>query len=117
MDWGRVVYIFFALMSLTSSVGFLYDHSVILLFVAAMVNFISTILKFGVRQMLSAELLAGSLVADLHLIPAFYFLAFQNDMDAAMAYAIGAVVANSYVLIVALVESVKLKNEFSYIKT
>jgi len=112
MDWGRVVYIFFALMSLTSAVGFLVDHSSMSLFIAAMVNLISTILKMGVRQMLSAELLAGSLVADLHLIPAFYFLEFRADMSTAVALAIGAVVANSYVIIVALVESVKSDHKF-----
>ena len=27
MDWGKVIYVFFALMSLTSIVGFLYERS------------------------------------------------------------------------------------------
>jgi hypothetical protein len=112
MDWGRVVYVFFALMSLTSTAGFLYDHSSVNLFIAAMVNLISTLLKLGVRQMLSAELLAGSLVADLHLIPAFFFLEFQTNISTSVALAIGAVVANFYVIIAALIESVKTENKY-----
>ena len=72
MDWGKVIYVFFSLMSLTSIAGFLYEHSSVALFVAASLNLVSTILKIGVRNLLSAELLAGSLVADLHLIPAFF---------------------------------------------
>jgi hypothetical protein len=112
MDWGRVIYVFFALMSLTSTVGFLYDHNSVNLFLAAMVNLISTLLKLGVRQMLSAELLAGSLVADLHLIPSFFFLGFQTNIITSVALAIGAVVANFYVIIVALVESIKTEHKY-----
>ena len=74
MQWGKVFYIFFTLMSLTTSAAFLYDEALVALFVAGSVNVISTILKIGVRNTLSAELLAGSLVADLHLIPAFFAL-------------------------------------------
>ena len=72
MQWGKVFYVFFALMSLTTSASFLYEDSLVALFIAGSVNMISTILKIGVRNVLSAELLAGSLVADLHLIPAFF---------------------------------------------
>ena len=35
MDWGKVVYIFFSLMSLTTTAGFLYDQNAISLFLAA----------------------------------------------------------------------------------
>ena len=58
MDWGKVIYVFFSLMSLTTTAGFLYDHNPVNLYVAASVNLISTILKIGVRNLLAAELLA-----------------------------------------------------------
>ena len=74
MNWGKVVYIFFALMSLTTTAGFLYDKNEIALFIAASVNLISTLLKIGVKNIFAAELFASSLVADLHLIPAFGIL-------------------------------------------
>ena len=41
MDWGKVVYIFFSLMSLTTTAGFLYDHNAVALFIAAGVNVLS----------------------------------------------------------------------------
>ncbi len=49
MDWGKVIYVFFSLMSLTSIAGFLYEHSATALFVAASLNLVSTFLKIGVR--------------------------------------------------------------------
>ena len=107
MDWGKVTYIFFLLMSLTTTAGFLYEDTATALFIAASVNVISTILKIGVRNLLSAELLASSLVADLHLIPAFIAYTFMNNIQLAIGLAIGAVVANSYAMVLALIESSK----------
>ena len=115
MNWGKVFYIFFALMSLTTSVAFLFEHSAVALFAAASINFVSTILKLGVRNLLAAELLAGSLVADLHLIPAFFIFQF-GDTNAHVALikglVAGAIIANLYTLIVSIVESAKTKEEF-----
>lgn len=111
MDWGKVIYIFFSLMSLTTTAGFLYYHEPVALFLAAGVNVISTILKIGVRNLLAAELLASSLVADLHLIPAFVVLTFTGNVEFAIALAIGAVVANVYAMALALIESAKHKND------
>jgi hypothetical protein len=115
MNWGKVFYIFFALMSLTTSVAFLFEHSAVALFTAASINFVSTILKLGVRNLLAAELLAGSLVADLHLIPAFFIFQF-GDTNANVALikglVVGAIIANLYTLIVSIVESAKTKEEF-----
>jgi len=108
MDWGKVVYIFFSLMSLTTTAGFLYDHNVVALFIAAGVNIISTILKIGVRNLLSAELLASSLVADLHLIPAFIVFTFTKNVELTVALSIGAVVANIYAVALALIESARV---------
>jgi len=112
MQWGKVFYIFFTLMSLTTSAAFLYDEALVALFVAGSVNVISTILKIGVRNTLSAELLAGSLVADLHLIPAFFALKFYDQHTLAVGLVIGAVVANVYTLIISMIESAKEKADF-----
>jgi len=111
MDWGKVIYIFFSLMSLTTTAGFLYEHDPIALFLAAGVNVISTILKIGVRNLMAAELLASSLVADLHLIPAFIVLTFTNNISLAIALAIGAVVANLFSISLALIESAKSQDK------
>ena len=111
MDWGKVTYIFFSLMSLTTTAGFLYEPNTIALFIAAGVNVISTILKLGVKNLLAAELLASSLVADLHLIPAFMVLTFTNDLPLAISLAIGAVVANVFSIALALIESAKSQDK------
>jgi len=112
MNWGKVFYIFFTLMSLTTSAAFLYENSAVALFIAGSVNIISTLLKIGVRNILSAELLAGSLVADLHLIPAFFALQFNGNDKIAVGLVIGAVVANIYTIIVSMIESSKEKADF-----
>ena len=112
MNWGKVIYIFFALMSLTTTAEFLYDKNEIALFIAASVNLGSTLLKIGVKNILSAELFASSLVADLHLIPAF--IALQTTGNATLCYslAIGAVIANVFSLALVLIESSKAQEEF-----
>jgi len=112
MKWGKVFYIFFALMSLTSSAAFLYENTLLALFIAGSVNVVSTILKMGVRNVLSAELLAGSLVADLHLIPAFFALKFFQADAIAVGLVIGAVIANVYTLAISMIESAKEKEDF-----
>ena len=112
MNWGKVFYIFFTLMSLTTSAAFLYEHSAVALFIAGSVNIVSTLMKIGVRNILSAELLAGSLVADLHLIPAFFALQFYDNHPLAVGLVIGAVIANVYTIIVSMIESGKEKADF-----
>ncbi len=112
MRWGKVFYIFFTLMSLTTSAGFLYENTLFALFLAGSINLVSTVLKIGVRNILSAELLAGSLVADLHLIPAFFALYFYQADKLAVGLVIGAVVANVYTLIVSLIETTKEQEVF-----
>lgn len=112
MDWAKVIYVFFSLMSLTTTAGFLYDENAIALYIATSVNFISTLLKVGVRNLLAAELLASSLVADLHLIPAFVMMVVYSDVVAATALAIGAVVANIVSIALFLIESAKTKDDF-----
>ncbi len=111
MDWGKVTYIFFSLMSLTTTAGFLYEPNVVALFIAAGVNVISTILKLGVKNLLAAELLASSLVADLHLIPAFMVLTFSDNLPLTISLAIGAIVANAFSVALALIESAKSQDK------
>ena len=115
MNWGKVFYIFFTLMSLTTSVSFIFENSVITLFAAMSINVISTILKLGVRNLFSAELLAGSLVADLHLFPAFFMFQFGHSelhLKLIIGLVVGAIIANVYTLIISIVESAKSKEEF-----
>jgi len=110
MDWGKVVYVFFQLMSLTSVAGYLYDHNSIALFIAVSLNLISTFLKIGVRNIVAAELFAASLVADLHLIPAFIYEVIKHDTEAAIAMAIGALIANIVTIILSFIEIAKSKD-------
>jgi hypothetical protein len=112
MDWGKVIYVFFSLMSLTSTAAFLYEHSSISLFAAASLNLVSTFLEIGVRNLLSAELLASSLVADLHLIPAFIYVEVVGQMEWAIALAIGALIANIFSMGIVFIESSKIRDEY-----
>ncbi|MEA3330170.1 MAG: DUF6394 family protein [Campylobacterota bacterium] len=112
MDWGKVIYVFFSLMSLTSIAGFLYEHSAVALFVAGSLNLVSTFLKIGVRNLLSAELLASSLVADLHLIPAFIYLEVVGNLEWAIALTIGALIANIFSIGLIYIESSKTHDEY-----
>lgn len=112
MNWGRVVHIFFSLMSLTTIVGYLYIQSEIMLFIAAGINLISTLIKIGVRTFLSAEIFASSLVADLHLIPAFSVIIVSANLKLAYSLAIGACVANVFSLILTFIEAAKTKDDF-----
>jgi len=113
MDWGKVIYIFFSLMSLTSIGGYLYDSSsAVLLFIAVSVNLISTVLKIGVKNLLAAELFATSLVADLHLIPAVYYEAVIHNTKIAVGLAFGAFIANIVAFVFASIELAKNREEF-----
>lgn len=112
MDWGKVIYVFFSLMSLTSIAGFLYEQNSVVLFVAASLNLVSTFLKIGVRNLLSAELFASSLVADLHLIPAFIYLEVIGNIEWAIALAIGALIANVFSIGLVYIESSKTHDEY-----
>jgi hypothetical protein len=108
MDWGKVIYIFFSLMSLTSIAGYLYDPTSSLgLFIALSVNLVSTVLKIGVKNLLAAELFAASLVADLHLIPATYYEVVKHESHVALSLAVGAFLANIVSFIFAAIELAK----------
>ena len=112
MDWGKVIYVFFILMSLTTTAGFIYEDNAIALFIATSVNLVSTILKIGVRNLLAAEMFASSLVADLHLIPAFVYFYFFKDINISIGLAIGAIIANVFSMILVFIESSKLRENY-----
>ena len=112
MDWGKVIFTFFALMSLTTTAGFLVEDSAVALFIAASINLISTLLKVGVRNLLAAELFASSLVADLHLIPAFVLLVTGYSQSMVYTLVIGAILANIFSIILILIEAYKTRDEF-----
>ena len=96
---------FFILMSLTTSVGFIYSWSAIDLFLAAVFNILATLIKYRDKHknVLGEISLGASLVADLHLIPACVLvlttgifttqLPVETDFAAlgAIGFAIGAV--------------------------
>lgn len=75
MDWGKVIFIFFSLGSLTSTAGFLWDPNVVILFVALALNLISTTLKIGVKKTTrlrtSSKFSCGRFPSD----PSFYLFA------------------------------------------
>lgn len=110
MDWGKVFFVFFSVMSLTFTLGFMYDSNVVMLFIATAINVIATTLRIGVKNTLSAEMLASSLVADFHLIPAFIFLQMFGDIEIATALVIGAIVANVFSMILLCIEGAKNKD-------
>jgi len=113
MDWGKVIYIFFSLMSLTSIAGYLYDPTSSLgLFIALSVNLVSTVLKIGVKNLLAAELFAASLVADLHLIPATYYEVVKHESHIALSLAVGAFLANIVSFVFAAIELAKSRDEY-----
>lgn len=90
----------------------MYDHSAVALFVAGSLNLVSTFLKIGVRNLLSAELFASSLVADLHLVPAFIYLEVMGNLEWAIALTIGALIANIFSICLVYIESSKIHEEY-----
>ncbi len=110
MDWGRILFIFFTLTSLTSTIGFLCESNIVLLFLATAVNLITTTLRIGTKKLLSSELLASSIVADFHLIPAFLWYQILGDLDVAYALSVGALVANVFSIIIIIIESAKARD-------
>lgn len=104
INWGKVWSDFFIVLALTSNVGFIFSHDPYQLIIAITVNLIATVLKFGAKKILSAEMLATALVADLHLIPAtfLYFTGFHVPL--AIGLAVGAAVANIISIVFLIVE-------------
>ncbi len=104
IHWGKVWSDFFIFLALTSNVGFIFSHDPYQLVIAVGVNLLATVLKFGAKKILSAELLATALVADLHLIPAAVLYFSGVHVPLAIGLAIGAAVANIISIIMLIVE-------------
>lgn len=111
MDWGKVFSAFFIIMALTTSVGFIYDPTKYELIFAASLNLIATTLKLGTRGILGAEILATSLAADLHLMPAVYVFFAKGDIKTAQGLALGAVVANIISIIFVAIDTIRIEQE------
>lgn len=111
MNWGRVFFVFFSVLSLTLSVAFLYEMSVIILFLSTSVNFLCATLRIGVKSALSEEILATLLVAILQLIVAFVILQVFGNLHLSYALTLGAVVANAFGLVLLVIESIKDSQE------
>ncbi len=115
IKWGKVWSDFFIVLALTSNVGFIFSHDPYQLIVAIGVNLIATVLKFGAKKILAAELLATALVADLHLIPATFLYFSGVHIPLAIGLAIGAAVANVISIVLLIVEIIfEYKSEEEY---
>jgi len=115
IKWGKVWSDFFIVLALTSNVGFIFSHDPYQLVVAIGVNLIATVLKFGAKKILAAEMLATALVADLHLIPATLLYFTGTHVPLAIGLAIGAAVANIISIVLLIVEIIfeyKSEEEF-----
>ncbi|WP_029520590.1 DUF6394 family protein [Persephonella sp. IF05-L8] len=104
INWGKVWSDFFIFLALTSNVGFIFSHDPYQLVIAIGVNLLATVLKFGAKKILAAELLATALVADLHLIPATILYFTGTHVPLAIGLAIGAAVANVISIVMLVIE-------------
>ena len=104
IKWSKVWADFFIFLALTSNIGFVFSQDPYQLVIALGVNLIATVLKFGAKKILSAELLATALVADLHLIPATVLYFTNTHVNLAIALAIGAAVANVISIVLLVIE-------------
>ncbi len=105
MSFKKIFNHFFILMALTTNISFLiYPHPIEIV-ITVFANLTATILKIGESRVLSTELLATSLVADLHLIPAI-FVFFLGNVDEAISLAYGALAANIVSVILFVIETI-----------
>jgi len=118
---------FFILMSLTTSIGFIYTWSAINIFLAAIFNIIATVIKYRIqgKNVLGEISLGASLVADLHLIPACVLAIatgahFMQELPitdpasiGAVGFAIGAVVANVVSVVIVIINETL---QFEYLR-
>ncbi len=105
MRYKKILTDFFILMSLTTNISFIVSPSGYELVITVAMNLAATILKIGEGKVLSTEMLASSLVADLHLIPAL-FLFYLGDQVEAVGLAQGALAANVISVVISIIETV-----------
>jgi len=92
-------------MALTTNISFIVSPNMVELVIVVAMNLAATILKIGESRMLSAEQMAASLAADLHLIPALFLYAL-GDAAEGLGLAWGALAANVVSVILAIVDVV-----------
>ena len=105
MRYKKIITDFFILMALTTNISFIVSPNPYELVVTVAANLAATILKVGEGRVLSTEMLASSLVADLHLIPAL-FVFFFGDQVEAVGLAQGALAANVISVVISIIETV-----------
>ncbi|NPA32316.1 MAG: hypothetical protein GXO04_01680 [Aquificae bacterium] len=105
MKLRKILTHFFILMALTTNISFIVSPNPYELAFTISMNLFATILKMGEGKVLSNELMASSLAADLHLIPAG-FLYFLGDVEEATGLAMGALAANIISVVLGIVETI-----------
>jgi hypothetical protein len=111
MEWRMVWTTFFLLMALTTIVSYLFTQNGLELILAVSMNLIATTLKLGARRIVGAMMMAASLVADFHLIPALAAFYYFQNVGLATSLAWGAVVANAVSIILLILEGVLRQQE------
>jgi hypothetical protein len=92
-------------MALTTNISFITSPNLYELVITVATNLAATILKIGEGKVLSTEMLASSLVADLHLIPALFLLSMGN-IEESLGLAQGALAANIISVIISIIETI-----------
>lgn len=105
MRFKKILTDFFILMALTTNVSFVWNPNPYELVIAVAANLAATVLKVGEGRVLATELLASSLVADLHLLPAL-FIFFLGDQAEAVSLVQGALVANVISVVLSIIETI-----------
>ncbi len=105
MRLKKILTDFFLLMALTTNISFIFNPNPYELVIAVIANLTATILKLGEGKILATEMMAASLVADLHLIPAA-FVYFLGDVSEAVSLAIGALAANIISILLSIIEAI-----------
>jgi len=105
MRLKKILTHFFILMALTTNISFISSPNGWELVITIIMNLFATILKMGEGRVLSNELMASSLVADLHLIPAG-FIYYLGNHEEAVGLAMGALAANVISIILGIIETI-----------
>jgi len=106
MRFKKILTDFFILMALTTNVSFVWNPNPYELVIAVAANLAATVLKVGEGRVLATELLASSLVADLHLLPAIFIFFFLGDQAEAVSLVQGALVANVISVVLSIIETI-----------
>ncbi len=127
MNFEKVSFAFFIVLSLTLNFGFFYGdvdnidhHNVYELYAAIVVSLIATVMKLGDRTHMGAVLVATSLVADLQLITAAIIWGYATQMAengmtphliaSIVSLSAGAVLANIMSVILLIVETTVVRH-------